>query len=47
MWFDKFKLFFEKLGKIFKLQKELLETEMNHGEIYADNWRDKKDEWVV
>ena len=19
---------------------------MNHDEIYADNWRDKKDEWV-
>ena len=33
-------------GKTFKLQKELLKTEMNHDEIYADNWRDKKDEWV-
>ena len=27
----------EKLGKTFKLQKELLKTEMNHDEIYADN----------
>ena len=36
----------KKLGKTFKLQKELLKTEMNHDEIYADNWRDKNDEWV-
>ena len=34
------------LGKTFKLQKELLKTEMNHDEITGDNWRDKKDEWV-
>ena len=34
------------LGKTFKLQKELLTTEMSHDETYADNWRDKKHEWV-
>ena len=34
----------KKLGKTFILQKELLKTEMNHDEIYADNWRDKKDD---
>ena len=36
----------KKLGKTFEIQKELLKTEMNHDEIYADNWREKKDEWV-
>ena len=37
---------FEKLGKTFKLQKELLKTETNHDESYADDCRDKKDERV-
>ena len=37
---------FENLGKTFKLKKELIKTEMNRDEIYAANWRDKKDEWV-
>ena len=36
----------KKLGKTFKLQKELLKTEMNHHEIYADKWRYQKDESV-
>ena len=36
----------EKLGKTVKLQKKILKTEGNNDEIYADNWRDKKDEWV-
>ena len=36
----------KKLGKTFKLQKELLKKERNHDEITADNWRNKKDEWV-
>ena len=36
----------KKLGKIFNLPKELLKTEMNHDGISADNWRDKKDEWL-
>ena len=34
------------MGRTFILQKELFKTEMNYDEIYADNWRDKKDEWV-
>ena len=38
--------FLKKLGKTFILHKELLKTEMNHDEIYADNWRDKKSEWL-
>ena len=33
IWCDSFKLFIKKLGKIFKLQKEVLKTEMNHDEI--------------
>ena len=36
----------KKIGKIFKLQKELLKTERNHDEINAYIWRDKKDEWL-
>ena len=44
MWYDWFELYFEKLGKTFKLQKELLKTETNHDEIVANNQKDKKDE---
>ena len=36
----------EKLGKTFKLQKELLKTKMKHEDVYADTWRDKKSEWL-
>ena len=36
----------EKLGKTFKLSKELLKTEMNHDGIDENNWRVKKDEWL-
>ena len=44
MWYDSFKLFIKKLGKTFKLQKELLETEMNHDDIDGDNYKDKVNE---
>ena len=46
MWYDSIKLFSEKIGKTFKLQKELLKTEMNHNEVYSDTWKDKEDEWL-
>ena len=36
----------KKLGKTFKLPKELLKTEMNHDDIDENNWSDKKDEWL-
>ena len=36
----------KKLGKTFKLPKELLKTEKNHDEIDENSWRDKKDEWL-
>ena len=36
----------KKLGKTFKLPKELLKTEMNHDEIDANNYKDKKDIWL-
>ena len=36
----------KKLGKTFKLQKELLKTEMDHDEIDYTNYKDKKDEWL-
>ena len=35
-----------KLGKTFKLQRELLKTEKNDDETYADIWREKKSERV-
>ena len=37
---------FKKSGKIFKLQKELLKTEMDHDEVDYDNYKDIKDEWL-
>ena len=36
----------KKLGKTFRIPKELLKTEMNHDEIDENNWRDEKDEWL-
>ena len=35
-----------KLGKTFKLPKELFKTERNHDEIDKKNWRDNKNEWL-
>ena len=37
----------KKLGKTFKLQKELLKTEMDHDEIIGNNYKDKIDEWLL
>ena len=31
---------FKKSGKAFKLQKELLKTEINHGEFTSNKWKD-------
>ena len=36
----------EKLGKTFKLPKELLKTEMKHDDIDGNNYKDKKDIWL-
>ena len=36
----------KKLGKTFKLEKELLKTEMNHDETDENNWRDKRNKGV-
>ena len=36
----------KKLGKTFKLPKELLKTEMDHDGIYESNYKDKKDIWL-
>ena len=36
----------KKLGKTFRLQKELLKTEMNHDEIDANNYKERKDIWL-
>ena len=35
-----------KLGKTFKLQKELLKTEMDQNEVDGDNYKDKIGEWL-
>ena len=37
---------FKKLGKTFKLPKELLKTEMNHDDVDGNNYRDKNDIWL-
>ena len=36
----------KKLGKTFKLQKELLKTEMNHDNVDGNNYKDKIDDWL-
>ena len=36
----------KKLGKTFELPKELLKTEIDHDDIDADNYKDKKDIWL-
>ena len=36
----------KKLGKTFRLPNELLKTEMNHDDIDANNYKDKKDIWL-
>ena len=36
----------KKLGKTFKLPKQLLKTEMNHDDIDGDIYKDKKDIWL-
>ena len=36
----------KKLGRTFKLPKELLKTEINHDDIDGDNYKDKKDIWL-
>ena len=36
----------KKLGKTFKLQKELLKTEMNHDEVDGDKYNDRMSEWL-
>ena len=41
---DSFISFFNKIGRTFKLLKELLKTQMNHDEINADTRKVKKDE---
>ena len=33
---------FKKLGKTFKLQKEILRIEMNHDKLCSDTWKDEK-----
>ena len=47
MWNDSFKLFVKKIGKTFKIQKELLKTEMDHDEVDGNNYRDKINEWLL
>ena len=36
----------KKVGKTFKLQQDLLKTEMNHDEIDANNYRNIENEWL-
>ena len=34
------------MSKTFKLQKELSKTDSKHEQVFADSWRDKKEDWV-
>ena len=36
----------KKVGKTFKLPKEILKTETNHEQIVENNWKDKRHEWL-
>ena len=36
----------KKLGKTFKLQKDLLKTEKNHDEVDGDNYKNKMNDWL-
>ena len=36
----------KKLGETFGLQKELLKQQMNHTDVYEDNYMDKMEEWL-
>ena len=37
---------FKKIGKSYKLQSCLLKQELEHNEIYEDNWEEKENEWL-
>ena len=34
------------IGKIYKLQESLLKQELEHDEIFEDNWEEKENEWL-
>ena len=36
----------KRFGKTFKLQKELLKSEIDHDGVDGNNYKDKKDEWL-
>ena len=36
----------KKIGFSYKLQPKLLKQEMEHDEIYEDNWEDKENDWL-
>ena len=35
-----------KIGESYKLQESLLKKELEHDEIYKDNWEEKENEWL-
>ena len=36
----------KKIGKTYKLQECLLKQELEHDEIFEDNWEEKEQEWL-
>ena len=46
MWNDSLKLIVKKVGKTFELQIELLKTEKNLNEVFADTWKYQENEWL-
>ena len=46
MWYDSFDLLVKKIGRTFKLQKEIIKTEINHDEVDENSYMNNKDEWL-
>ena len=40
------KNFLEKYGRSYKLQESLHKQELEHDEIFQDNWEEKENEWL-
>ena len=36
----------QKMGRSYKLQENLLKKELEHDEIFEDNWEEKENEWL-
>ena len=46
MWHDSIKLFNKKTRKNVQITKRIVKTEMNHDDVYGDNYKDKVNDWL-